>query len=167
MSSSDPLGRCDKVSRLQVKYKHLAAQMSSVTSEWGIWCSLARERGDDTIILRFLHDSAKKDNKPLECQVAVVHKERETVTFDGDACNAKSFPLHAVLSCYREVCRRVAKRFDEDGVCFQAGFGAAANNGGDNLSRFLRGLVLSMKDYVEKRSIYARASVSERWSMVV
>lgn len=45
------------VSKLQVKHDGLAAQLSTVTLEFGTWRSLVRERGNDIINLRALLDT--------------------------------------------------------------------------------------------------------------
>lgn len=46
------------------------------------------------------------------------------------------------------------------------GHGAFAKKAGDEVSRILQGIVLSMKDFVGQHNAHARASVDDRSTMV-
>lgn len=71
------------------------------------------------------------------------------------------------MNRHRDSCNHVAKRLDEEGVRLKAGSAAAASKVEDEVSDFLRGLVVSMKNCVGIHFAHARVSVSERSFMVV
>lgn len=104
--------------------------------------------------------------KPIEGQIAVVQREKEVLVFERDAYNAKAGWLHALLSRYRDACYYVAKRSRDERVHLKANWMAAGNKADEEVTQFLRGLVLLMKDCEGKHCAHTLPFVKKRSSMV-
>lgn len=138
-----------EVSDFEVKCLRLATQLSSVISGCATWRLLACESGDDIINFRASHDTSKGLYKLLESQVAGMQREkREAVAFERNACIIKAGRLRAMLRRYLVASNHVPKRFNNEGVCLVARRAAAANEGKDEVSNFLRDSVVSMRNFV-------------------
>lgn len=75
--------------------------------------------------------------------------------------------FQALLSRYRDACNHVAERLNDEGVCLEGRRVAAADYAEEDVRRFQRGLVLSMKASVGKHIAHARVSVIDLSSAVV
>lgn len=112
--SNDTLWRIADASELQIKYDFLVAwQLSRATLESGTWLLMARERGDDTTNLRALLNMSTDESKLLEGQIAAFQKEKEAVSFERSACNAKVGCLLMLLRCCPDLCHQVVKLLND------------------------------------------------------
>lgn len=103
----------------------------------------------------------------MGAQIAPVQKKKGAVVFELDACTGKVCRLQTVLDRYRNACNHGAKRFNDEGIRFEAGRVAVANKVEPEVSHFQLGLIHSMKDCVGQQIARARTSANERSSTIV
>lgn len=90
----------------------------------------------------------KSTTNYLTVRLRAVQKEKEAVVLDWIGCIATDGRPRPSSTCYRDACSHVRKRLKEKRVRSKAGGAAAANKAEDEMSHFLRGLVLSMNSCV-------------------
>lgn len=110
----------------------------------------SRERGDVIINLRASLDTSKDKLKLPEGLLAVFQMENGAVVFKCNARIASLGCFQTLLSSYWDVCRHVNKRLSEGRVRSETNCVAVPNKAEDEVSHFLRSLVLLIRKCVEK-----------------
>lgn len=155
------------VFELQTTNDRFVVALSSVSFECDNRRFLTQEQGIDIINLRVLLDTSKRELKLLERQFAFVQNEKKAVAPERFACNAKVSGPQTLFRRYQDAYIQVSRRLNEEDLRSEAGCMAPANKSGVEVSSFLRGLAISMKDFVGQHIARARASGNEHSSTIV